>query len=411
MTSRSPLRSRLAPLLILASLSPLLPARAAEVPSFPVWPEGKVAHFQEGNPAPVPKIDFYAPDPAQKNGCAIVVCPGGGYGGLALDHEGRQIGQWLSGLGVTAYVLHYRLGPQGYHFPVQLADVQRALRVARSRAENDGCDPARLGVMGFSAGGHLASMAATKFAEKAYEPVDKADELSARPDFAVLCYPVISMSTAFGHGGSRKNLLGKDLPMDAPEVLHVSSELNVTAETPPTFLFHTTADTVVPPENSLLFYMALHKHGVPCEMHVYQDGVHGVGLMLGSPVLGTWPGHLRDWLRGRGYFAPNVKRAAVKGTLMMDGQPVNWGAVTFHPEDENQPVTTLRVMGGKFAADATKGPVPGKCRLVVAASIWEKTRDPKDGTVVLEKTAPDATTPWMVDVVDGQTLDLAAKSR
>lgn len=385
--------------------------RAGEAPSFPLWPEGKAAHFQEGNPAPLPVYDLYLPAPEKKNGCAIVVCPGGGYGVLALDHEGRQIGQWLSGLGITAYVLHYRLGPQGYHFPVQLADVQRALRVARSRAAEDGCDPARLGVMGFSAGGHLASMAATKFNEKAYEPVDEADALSARPDFAVLCYAVISLSTEHGHGGSRKNLLGKELPLDAPEVRHVSSELNVTAETPPTFLFHTTADTVVPPENSLLFYMALRKHGVPCEMHVYQDGVHGVGLMLGTPVLGTWPEHLRDWLRGRGYFSKDVKRAAVKGTLNVDGQPVNWGAITFYPENENLPVTTLRVMGGKFGVDATKGPVPGKSRLVVAASIWEKTRDPRDGTVVLEKAAPGDAVPLTVEVSDGQTLDLVLKSR
>lgn len=377
----------------------------------PLWPEGKMPHAQAGNPAPTPKYDVYAPEAGKKNGCAMVVCPGGGYGGLAVDHEGRQIGQWCANLGITAYVLQYRLGSQGYHFPTQLADVQRAVRLVRHRAAESGIDPARIGVIGFSAGGHLASMAATKFDEKAYEPVDDTDAESARPDFAVLCYAVISMSTEFTHAGSRKNLLGKDVEPDSPEARHVSSELNVTGRTPPTFLFHTTADTVVPAENSLLFYEALRRHKVPCEMHIYQDGPHGVGLMLGTPVLGTWPVHLRDWMRGRGYFAPGAKRVALQGTLMLDGQAVPWGAVTFHPEDENLPVTTLRVMGGKFKSDETNGPAPGKCRLVVAASIWERTKDPRDGTVILDKAAVGDVHPLTVEVVAGQPLDLVVTSR
>jgi acetyl esterase/lipase len=223
---------------------------------------------------------------AKPNGAAVLVCPGGGYGALAMDHEGKQIAEWYNALGVSAFILKYRLGPR-YRHPAPLDDARRAMRMIRERATKLGIDPARVGVMGFSAGGHLASTLSTHFQQ------------GERPDFAVLCYPVISFTTRYTHSGSMRNLLGA--PPDPALVWDLSNELKVTAETPPTFLFHTNADTGVPPENSILYYMALRRVGVPAEMHIYAEGRHGVGLAQKDPVLSTWPDRLKDWLKVRGF--------------------------------------------------------------------------------------------------------------
>lgn len=247
-----------------------------------------------------PSISIYLPKGRKADG-AVVVCPGGGYGGLAVDHEGRQIAQWLNSLGAAAFVLKYRLGPR-YHHPIQIGDAHRAIRIVRSRAAEFGISPAKIGIWGFSAGGHLASTAATKFdSGKAADP-DPVERVSSRPDFAILAYPVISFTTEYVHKGSRRNLLG-DNP-DPELVKLMSSELQVSRETPPTFLFHTNQDTGVPPENSVLFYLALRKAGVPAEMHIYENGPHGVGLAWSDAVLSSWPARLADWMRGRGFLDP-----------------------------------------------------------------------------------------------------------
>ena len=244
----------------------------------------------------VPTLTVYRPE--TPNGCAIVVCPGGGYGGLAVDHEGRQVGEWLNKIGVTGFVLRYRVAP--YRHPVPLADVQRAIRTVRAKADGFGVDPARIGVLGFSAGGHLASTAATHFDRPAVPAADEIDAQSARPDFAVLVYPVISFVDAATHVGSRRNLLG-DTP-DEALVRGLSNELQVTKETPPTFLVHSDQDTGVPAENSVLFYLACRKAGVPVEMHLFEPGRHGFGLGGDDPVLSEWPSLCEHWMAFHGWL-------------------------------------------------------------------------------------------------------------
>ncbi len=243
-----------------------------------------------------PTLAAYLAPAGRGTGTAVIVCPGGGYSGLSMDKEGDQIARWLNSLGVTAFVLKYRLGPK-YHHPVELGDAQRAIRTVRAKAAEYRVLPDRVGIMGFSAGGHLAATAGTHFDAGKPDAVDVIDRAGSRPDFLVLCYPVVSF-TNFVHQGSKRNLLG-DNP-DPKLVESMSNETQVTAQTPPTFLFHTNADTGVPAENSMLFFMALRKAGVPAEIHIYEKGPHGVGLAQTDEALSTWPARLADWLRGRG---------------------------------------------------------------------------------------------------------------
>lgn len=248
-----------------------------------------------------PSLAVWLPEKGKANGCGVVVCPGGGYGFLALDHEGKQVAEWLNSFGVAAFVLSYRIAPR-YRHPAPLQDAQRAIRRVRFRAGDWGVDPDRLGILGFSAGGHLASSTGTHLLDGDAGASDPIDRLSSRPDFMVLCYPVISFTQPFSHVGSRQNLLG---PSPAPElVTSFSNELQVTARTPPTFLFHTTEDKAVPPENAIAFYLALRKVEVPAEIHVYERGPHGVGLAQKDPVLSTWPERCRAWIEARGYLKP-----------------------------------------------------------------------------------------------------------
>jgi len=260
-----------------------------------LWPAGAPGTVG-GEDADKPTLSIYIPR-GRKTATAVVVCPGGGYGALAIDHEGRQIAEWLNSLGVTAFVLKYRLGPR-YRHPVQIGDAQRAIRTVRARAQESGIDPGKIGIWGFSAGGHLASTAATHFDSGNPAAADPVDRAGSRPDFAVLSYPVISFTTDYVHKGSRRNLLG-DNP-DPDLVKHLSNELQVTSQTPPVFLFHTNEDTGVPPENSVLFYLALRKAGVPAEMHIYERGPHGVGLGWADQTLSSWPARLAEWMRNRG---------------------------------------------------------------------------------------------------------------
>ncbi len=255
-----------------------------------LWPDGAPGAVG-AEEVDRPSLTIWLPPVEKAVRTGIVVCPGGGYGALAMDHEGRQVAQWLNSLGVAAFVLKYRLAPR-YRHPAPLQDAQRALRLVRSRADEFGVATDRIGIWGFSAGGHLASTAGTHF------------DTSCRPDFLILGYPVISFTSEYVHKGSRRNLLGDD--PDPALVENLSNEKQVTPQTPPTFLFHTNEDKGVPPENSVLFYLALRKAGVPAEMHIYERGRHGVGLAPKDPVLSSWPARLADWLRVRGLlpYAP-----------------------------------------------------------------------------------------------------------
>jgi acetyl esterase/lipase len=244
----------------------------------------------------IPTLTAYRASRAA-NGTAVVIAPGGGYQNLAMEHEGRQFAYWFNAMGVTAFVLKYRLGPR-YHHPIELGDAQRAIRTARSRATEFNVIPDRIGMMGFSAGGHLAATAATHFDGGDANAADPIDRVSSRPDFLILGYPVISFDTAITHAGSLRNLLGDNA--DPKLVEDLSNDLRVTAQTPPTFIFHTTNDNAVPVENSVRFYLALRKAKVPVEMHLFEAGPHGVGMALNDASLSQWPQLLMTWMRNRG---------------------------------------------------------------------------------------------------------------
>lgn len=264
--------------------------------TIPLW-EGKAPGAVGDEDRDKPTVTVYPPFARKGPTAAVIIAPGGGYGVLAMNHEGRQIANWFNAMGVTAFVLTYRLGPR-YHHPVELGDAQRAIRMVRAKAKEFNVDPARIGMMGFSAGGHLTSTAGTHFDDGSANSADPIDQASSRPDFLILGYPVISADPSISHAGSFKNLLG-DHP-SKEQLDDVSNELHVTAKTPPTFLFHTSEDTGVPPMNSVVFYSALIKAGVPAEMHIFEKGPHGVGFALDNPALGAWPELLLRWMRGRG---------------------------------------------------------------------------------------------------------------
>jgi acetyl esterase/lipase len=245
----------------------------------------------------IPIITAYLPRTLGPNTPAAIVCPGGSYRNLASNHEGRQVASFLNSLGMAAFVLRYRLGPR-YHHPVELGDAQRAIRTVRAHAAEWKLDPSRIGIVGFSAGGHLAMTTSTLFdvgQESAADPVERA---SSRPDFAVLGYPVISMVEPWTHRGSRTNLLG-DTP-DPELAKKLSGEQAVVPRTPPTFIFQTNEDTTVPAENAVYYYLALRKAAVPAEVHIFERGPHGVGLANDDPALSAWSSLLANWLRGRG---------------------------------------------------------------------------------------------------------------
>lgn len=262
-----------------------------------LWPGGAPGAVGS-EPVDVPTLTPYLPPKEKRTGAAIIVCPGGGYTHLA-DHEGGPVAEWLNSLGVTAFVLKYRLGPR-YHHPAPMQDAARAIRTVRARAGEWGLDPERIGILGFSAGGHVASTAGTHFDSGKTDASDPIERLSSRPNLMVLVYPVITMREKT-HAGSKLNLLGAAPSTELVTLL--SNDEQVTKETPPTFLVHTMTDTAVPVENSLQFVMALRKAGVPFEFHLYERGPHGFGLGTKDPILGTWPDRCADWLRLHGFVA------------------------------------------------------------------------------------------------------------
>jgi acetyl esterase/lipase len=261
----------------------------------PLWSGGAPGALGTDD-SDIPVITVYLPRTVAPNTPAVVVCPGGGYRALAANHEGRQVASYLNSLGVAAFVLRYRLGPR-YHHPIELGDAQRAIRLVRSHQADWRIDPSRIGIMGFSAGGHLAMTASTRFDAGNAGAADALDRVSSRPDFAVLGYPVISMTEEWTHKGSRTNLLGDNPDPELAKAL--SGERAVTRDTPPTFLFQTNEDATVPAENAVYYYLALRKAGIPAELHIFEKGAHGVGLANDDAALSEWSKLLANWLRVR----------------------------------------------------------------------------------------------------------------
>ena len=300
---RQPLRTLI--LLLVAGAVCQMPRAAAQQPQplpiqdaevIPLW-TGAAPGALGTDEADIPVLTVFLPRTMAAGTPAVIVCPGGGYVRLAANHEGRQVASFLNSLGLAAFVLRSRLGPR-YHHPVELGDVQRAIRLVRARAASWNVDPARIGVMGFSAGGHLAMTASTMADGGDARAADPVDRVSSRPDFAVLGYPVVSMTEPWTHQGSKTALLGAD--PDAALASRLSGERAVTKDTPPTFLFHTNADTTVPAENSVQYYLALRRASVPAELHIFEKGPHGVGLANDDKALSEWSTLLANWLRGRG---------------------------------------------------------------------------------------------------------------
>jgi acetyl esterase/lipase len=275
-------------LLVLAMISCSLMAQTA----IPLWPEGAPGALGKED-RDIPTITPFLAEPAIASGAAIVIFPGGGYGGLAA-HEGKGYADWLVTNGISSFVVKYRLGSHGYRHPRMLEDAARAVRLVRVRASEWKVDPKRVGVIGSSAGGHLASTLLTHFDAGKPDADDPVERQSSRPDLGILCYPVITMGPNT-HAGSKRNLLGAE--PDPALVKLLSNELQVTGETPPCFLWHTWEDKAVKVENSLDFAYALQRAGVPYDLHVYQQGRHGLGLGNNHP----WARDCLFWLRAQGF--------------------------------------------------------------------------------------------------------------
>jgi acetyl esterase/lipase len=301
-------------LLLALGLSPVLLSAVVDSNPFvvPLWTGTPPNHQPAGQPeervqegsivwlrhVQTPAVEIRLPARGNATGQAVVVCPGGAYMGLAYDWEGSDFAGWLNSRGIAAVVLRYRLPVDGdvahEKWLSPLLDAQRAIRLTRAHAAEWGVDPAKVGIMGFSAGGHLASTAGTRFDAGAPEAADPVDRLGCRPDFMILVYPVISMTDSVTHMGSRVNLLGEQPTEEL--VNRYSNELQVTASTPPTFLVHAGDDGAVPVKNSLLFYDALLAHSVPAELHVYPAGGHGFSFALSNGRLQDWTHLCARWL-------------------------------------------------------------------------------------------------------------------
>jgi acetyl esterase/lipase len=286
---------------------------AAAAPSaavLPLWPEGVPdarpgtgpEHEVDGRVSNVsePTLTVYGPAVDRPNGTAVIICPGGGYVHLSVRREGEQYAAWLGTLGITSFVLKYRMQESGH--PAPLRDVLRAVRLVRSMAAKYHIRPERIGVMGSSAGGHLAASAGTLFDHPLGRTGAQLDKVGARPDFLMLMYPVITMDGPASHAGSRAALLGAHPA--AKDVQLMSVEKQVTSATPPTLLIHTQEDDVVPVENSILFYQALARAKVPADMYLFEHGSHGMGMRAGLGTASDWPKRAEEWLRARGLLDP-----------------------------------------------------------------------------------------------------------
>jgi acetyl esterase/lipase len=277
-----------------------LTAQAQQTNSFPIWPDGAPGALGKED-KDTPTLTPFLSEPAHATGAAMVICPGGGYARLS-EHEGAHYAKWLNTHGIAGFVLKYRLGTNGYRHPAMLQDAARAVRTVRARAGEWQVDPTRIGIMGSSAGGHLASTLLTHFDAGQPGASDPIQRESSRPDLGILCYPVINMTGEFTHQGSKRNLLGSNAP---PELAReVSSERHVAPDTPPCFLWHTWEDKSVPVENTLQFAQALRQAKVPFDLHIYERGGHGLGLGGRTYDPSQWHPWTRDcefWLKQRGF--------------------------------------------------------------------------------------------------------------
>jgi acetyl esterase/lipase len=238
--------------------------------------------------------------PENPNGTAVVICPGGGYQKVVIDKEGFEAGRWLNNLGITVFILKYRLPCEGHdnRYLVPLQDAQRAVKIIKSKAGEWKINPQKIGIMGFSAGGHLASTLSTKYSFSTYESADEIDRLDARINFQILVYPVITMNPAIGHQGSTENLLGENSMGKLKE--DFSNELQVTSDTPEAFIIHADDDNSVPSENSILFYQSLKRMKINAELHIFRNGGHGFGLRKADSPIGIWPYLCGIWLKSIG---------------------------------------------------------------------------------------------------------------
>jgi acetyl esterase/lipase len=269
-----------------------------------VWPNGAPDHNGMDEPEELfegkrvrnvseAELYIYLPEKSKNSGAAVVICPGGGYWIEAMDHEGYEMAEWLKEKGVTGIVLKYRL-PYGHH-EIPSGDAREAMRIVRHHAKEWGINPGKIGIAGSSAGGHLASTAGTRFDKGSSLPGSTYSNVSSRPDFMLLLYPVITFSEEFGHMGSRKNLIGEGNDWKLAE--RYSNELHVTPETPPAFLVLADDDKAVVPRNSVEFYLALKKNNVPAEMHIFSQGGHGFGMTKKNLPVDQWPDLFYNWLK------------------------------------------------------------------------------------------------------------------
>jgi len=289
-SSADPRKSRLA-------APPPDPRIALELKTLPLWPDGAPDALGK-SPRDIPAVTFVGPDGAPMNGTAVIIAPGGSYQGLATGLEGRQVADWFAAHGVVAFILTYRLASAGYRHPVQLHDAQRAIRWVRTHAQDYGISADRIGIVGFSAGGHLAAMTETLFDPGNPQAADPVDRVSSRPDFAVLAYAATDRSAP---GWNAQQFIVTR--PDAATLRQISPVENVTAQTPPTFIYHTTTDELVDVDNALTMYRALKAANVPVEMHIFAQGRHGGGLGMTVPSLSIWPTLLQNWLAGLGLLS------------------------------------------------------------------------------------------------------------
>ena len=352
-------------------------------------------------PEQIPRLTVHlAPN---SNGAGVIVCPGGGYRTLASDHEGLQVAQWLNQSGIHAFVLRYRLGPE-HHSSVSLRDGKRAVRMVRHRSSEWGVDPTRLGMLGFSAGGHLA-LATALSADAREEPTDAIDDEDSRPNFLVPLYAVTN-------GDARGRKADEYWPTD----------ILVDDKTPPTFIMHTHEDSVVPASQATLLYNALLTAGAPAELHIFNHGDHGLGLNRGSNAVDSkaspWGNLLLSWLRQHGFLhdqRSDGTPCALQGQVLLDGGPIGLGWLSFVPQRRQSPTVTVRLTGanaGRFHLDAADGPVPGPYRMVLHM-VSERYPADNSGDFSLEHAlyfegsvdiTPDTPVQWRLRRSDGMPL-------
>lgn len=356
--------------------------------SIPLW-EGEVPASEGMGPLHEPCITVHQPSALIATGCGVLIAPGGGYRILASDHEGLQVAQAFNEIGIAAFVLRYRVAPT-YSSEVSLLDGQRAMRLLRFRSKEFGIS--RLGMLGFSAGGHLTAAVGTNPWFIDGQCADSIDETSARPDFLALCYAVTN-------GVVRGRKADEYTPTDT----------RVSAETPPTFLMHTHQDEIVPPEQSVIFYNALHKHRVPAEMHVFGTGEHGVGLASGDPDTKLWILLLHNWIRRLG-FLTTKQRIELSGQVLIDGYSPSSVWLTLEPKDSNAPPTRIRLdptSKGQFRIPIDNGPTSGP-HVATVRHLSSKFPNDATGEYTLEK---EVVYSLEVDVAANTHLDLTVFDR